>query len=81
MNTTVKKSVESRKNSDKNNQKNTKKKNHNSIPSSAGPLKLKISKNKEPEISSRPPSSDLKLVVSNGRIVRWDKKNRDSEIS
>ena len=66
-NATLKKGAESRKASDKNNSKNTKK---TVVPSNTAPLKLKISKNKDAEVSSERPPSNLKLFLSNGRIVR-----------
>ena len=57
----------SRKKSEKNDAKPEKKR---VLPSEKAPLRLKISKNKEAELSAETPSENLKLVVSNGKIVR-----------
>lgn len=61
---TASKKLESRKKSEKNESRNQKK-----IAEKA-PLKLKISKNKDAELSSKKSPENLKLVVSNGKIVR-----------
>ena len=63
--TTAAKKPESRKKSEKNDSKNQRKR---VLPSEKAPLKLKISKNKD--VESEKPSENLKLVLSNGKIVR-----------
>ena len=62
---TASKKPESRKKNEKTESRNQKKR---ILPSEKAPLKLKISKNKE--VESEKSSDNLKLVLSNGKIVR-----------
>ena len=64
--TTTAKKSESRKKSEKNDSRNQKRR---ILPSEKAPLKLKISKNKE--VENEKSLENLKLVVSNGKIVRY----------
>ncbi|XP_028408036.1 lysine-specific demethylase 7B-like isoform X2 [Dendronephthya gigantea] len=74
--TTASKKPESRKKSEKNESRNQKK----SVEKTAekAPLKLKISKNKETELSRKKSPENLKLVVSNGKIVSGSRKKQTS---
>ena len=72
---TASKKPESRKKSEKTESRNEKKR---ILSSEKAPLKLKISKNREDE--SEKPSENLKLVLSNGKIVSGKRKQTVSTV-